>query len=91
MNELYFERADLQQLLRRYRVELHLFRKVVLFQAPLHQRQRKRCAVHRNVQIRQKERHRPDMIFVAVSENERTNVLPVLAEVGEIGRHQIDA
>ena len=40
---------------------------------------------------REQERHRADVVFVAVGQDQRADVLAVLLEVSEIGRDDVDA
>ena len=72
-------------------VQLGRVEQLVLFQAPLHQRQREGRAIHRNVHLRQQERDAADVVFVAVRENQPADVLAVLLEIGEVGRDDVDA
>ncbi len=48
---------------------------LVLFQAPLDQRQRERGAVHRDVHLREQERDAADVVLVAVGEDQAAHVL----------------
>ena len=72
-------------------VQLGRIEHLVLFQAPLDQRQREGGAVHRNVDLRQQKRHAADVVFVAVGQDQAADVLAVLLQIGEIGRDDIDA
>ena len=63
----------------------------MFFETPLDQRQSKRRAVDRHGKLGQQEGHRADVIFMAVREDEGTDVRSVLLEIVEIGRNNIDA
>ena len=91
VNKLDLERPDLQDLLRRNRMEVDLFRQIVFFQPPLHQGQREGGSVDRNIQVGEEERHRADVIFVPVRQQQRPDMCPVFTEIGQIGRYQVDA
>ena len=64
---------------------------LVFFEAPLHQRQRESGAVNRHVEFGQEERHRADMILVAVRQQQRAHVLAVFFEERQIGRDDVHA
>ena len=63
----------------------------VLFKPPLHQRQRERRAVNREVQLRQQKRNAADVVFMPVRQDQAADLLPVFFQVCEIGRDDIDA
>ncbi len=63
----------------------------MFFQTPFHQRQRKSGAVDRHVDFAQQERHRADVILMAMGQDQRANLGAVLLEVSEVGRDDIHA
>ena len=67
------------------------FFEFVLLQPAFHQRQRKRRAVYRDVDFRQEVRHRANVIFVAVRQDDGAHVLLVLLEERQVRHHQVDA
>ncbi len=91
VNELDLERADFDAVVRLHLVEPDFVGQPVLFETPFHQRQREGRAVHGNVDLAQQERHRADVVLVAVRQNERAHVLAVLFQIGEIGCNDVDA
>ena len=52
----------------------------VLFQAPVHQRQREIGSVDRDVDLREEIRHRADVVLVTVGQDHGAEVLLVLFE-----------
>ena len=75
VDELNLEGPDLDHLPGLDPVQLDLVEHLVLFQAPLHQRQRERCAVDRNVDLRQQKRQRANVVLMPVRQQQRTNKL----------------
>ena len=70
---------------------LALVQHPVFFQAPLHHRQREGRAINRHVDFAEQERHRADVIFVAVREDQRADLVAILLQIREIGRDDVDA
>ena len=91
MDELDREGSQLQPVAGLDGVELHVVSHLMLFQAPLHQRQSEGGAVHRYRDLLQQKRHAPDMVFVAVRQDQTANVGLVLFQVREIGGDDIDS
>ena len=73
------------------RVELGVIDHPMLFQTPLHQRQREGGAVHRHGDLLQQKRYAADVIFVAVRQDQAADVGRVLLQIREIGRDDVDA
>ena len=64
---------------------------VVLFQAPLDQRQREGGAVDRHFDIAQEIGNGADVVFVAVGEDEAADLSRVLLEESQVGHYQVYA
>ena len=64
---------------------------IVLFQAPLHQRQRERRAVDRHVDLGEEVGHGADVVLVAVGQNQGADLRLVLLEESQVGHDQVDA
>ena len=73
VDELDGERAELDPRAGLDLVQLGIVQHAVLFQAPLHQRQREGGAVDRHVDLAQQKRHRADVILVAVRQDQRAD------------------
>ena len=54
-------------------------------------RERKRRAVHRDRDVAEEERDPARVVLVGVGQQDRLDPVGVLAQVGEVGKHQIDA
>ncbi len=91
MNELDGERAELNPRSGFHLVKLRFIRQPVLFQPPLHQRQREGRAVNRNVDLAQQKRHRADVIFMAVRQDQCADLVAMLLQIREIGRDDVHA
>src|SRR6185312_2549026 len=91
MNELDLERSKRDTIAGLNGVQIRLVQKFVLFQTPLDQREREIGTVHRNLELGKQERHRPDVILMAMRENQAANHIGVLLKVGEVGSNDIDA
>ena len=91
VDELDRERPQLQPVAGLDGVELDVIDHAMLFQTPLHQRQREGGAVHRHGDLLQQKRHAADMVFVAVGQDQAADVGRVLFQIAEIGRDDIDA
>ena len=63
----------------------------VLVELGLHERQRQRRAVNRTVDERQHVGHRPDVILVAVRQDQRLDLAAARLEIGQVGDDQVDA
>ena len=72
-------------------VKFRLFQHPVFFQAPLHHRQREGRAINRHVDFAEQERHRADVIFMAVRQDHAQHFVAILFEIREIGRNDVDA
>ncbi len=83
--------ADFNALAGLHFVQLGIVQQAVLFQAPLHHRQREGRAINRHVDLAQQERHRADVIFVAMRQDQRADLVAVLFQIREIGRDDVDA
>ena len=62
-----------------------------LFDAIARQRERQRRAVDRNGDVAQQERDPTRVVFVRVGEQDRLDAIGVLTQVGEVGKHEVDA
>src|SRR5262245_24072596 len=91
VEELNLETAELKFVLRFDDVELRFFEKAVVLKFVLHQPHRECAAVKRNVQIGQDKRKRPDMVFVAVRENDGFDFAAVFEKVSDVGDDDVDA
>jgi hypothetical protein len=65
----------------------------VLLELRAHQPDRQRSAVdhRRHADLAQHVRQGADVILVAVREHDRLDVVRALAQVGEVGKHEVDA
>ena len=73
----------------------HLERRVaelVLLELRAHEADRQRPAVdhRRHPDLAQHVRQRPDVVLVPVGEHDRLDVVGALAQVGEVGQHEVD-
>ena len=75
MDEFDLKGPDLDHLPGLDAVQFHLVEHLVLFQAPLHERQRERRAIHRNVEFGQQKGQRADVVFMPVRQQQRTHKL----------------
>ena len=91
VHELDGERPQRQDFPRLHAIHARFVEHLVLFKPSLHQRERKRGPINRHVELRQQERDRPDVILMAMRQNQRADVLGVLFQIGEIGRDDIHA
>src|SRR5260370_37291361 len=89
--EFDLERADGDGLLRLDLDQPRLLFQTVLFQAPLHQGQRERRAVHRHVDLGKEVGHGSDVVLVAVGQNHGSHLRLVILKERQVGHHQIDA
>src|SRR5665811_2521047 len=62
----------------------------MLFELVRHQPQCQPGAVNRHIYLTQKERQRPDMVFMAMSQKYRLDLVGPVPDVGKIGNNQID-
>jgi hypothetical protein len=76
VDELDLERADLDDLLGLDRMKTGLLLELVLFQPPVHQRQREGGAIDRHVDIGQEIRDGADVVFMAVGEDQAATCEP---------------
>jgi hypothetical protein len=90
-DEFDFERANLDQAAGKNFAKGGGFEEAGLFEALLHQSQRKACAIDWNVQVTKDVRKSADVILVAVSEDDGANVLAILLEVGDVGNDEVNA
>src|SRR5690606_28718740 len=63
----------------------------VLFELRLDEAERERGAVDGHSELPQDVRQRPDMVLVAVAEDDRPHPSLALDEVGDVRNHQVDA
>ncbi len=66
------------------------FVQLVLFQAPLHQRQGKGGAIDRNIDFGKEVGHGADVVFMTVRKDQGPDLVLVFLEEGEVGHHQVD-
>ena len=90
-NEFNFIRPDLHQPPGQHFAQRARLQQARFIQPLFHQRQRETRPVHRNVQIAQDIRQRPDVIFMPVRQHNRANVRAVLFQVSDVGNDQVDA
>ena len=90
-DELDRERANRDRLARLDDLQSIAHIDAVFFELWFDERQRHRRSIDRAVEVWQHVRYRTDVIFVAVGEDERLDLVPPRLEVGEIGNDQVDA
>ena len=94
VDELDLERPRLDLLARREHLEVGLAQPVLVELGARH-RDRQLAAVdhrHRRLpQLAQHPRQRADVVLVAVGDDDRLDVVDVLAQVGEVRQHEVDA
>ena len=73
------------------RPQLRLSRDLVLIQAALHQRQGEGRAIDGHVEFGQEIRDRADVVLMAMRQKQRSDVLAVLDQIGEVRRDDIHA
>ena len=62
-----------------------------ILDAGLRQRDRQGGAEHRDVHLTQQETQGPDVVLVAVGEQDALQILGAIEHSGEVGQHQVDA
>ncbi len=85
------ERSSLDPVAGPHRAQLGSLQEVVLAQTLGHQPERHRCPVHGHPRLPQEVRQRPDVILVAVGEEDGAEVLALGQRVGEVRDHVVDA
>ena len=85
------ERADGELILRSDLNQAGFIQQVMLFELAFHVGKRELRGVHRNLQLAQDPRQSPDVIFVAVGQDDGLYKLPVLHQEGNVGHHDIHA
>ena len=92
LDRLHHERAGVDLLARVHLLERHLL-ELVLVQLGAHHRDGQRTAVDGRpvVELAQHERQRAHVVLVPVGEHDGLDVGLALAQVGEVGQHQVDA
>ncbi len=73
-----------------HRMQLGFILQAVFFQPPLHHLESERRAVNRNVDLAQQERHRADVIFMAVRQDQRADHLAMLLQIREVRSDDVD-
>src|SRR5690242_6525086 len=91
MNKLDMERSDLDFLGGLHNMKLYFAEHLVLFEPSFHQSKCKGSPVNRHVDLRQEKWNGANVIFVAVREDQRADVLAVLLEISEIRCNDVDA
>jgi hypothetical protein len=91
VDEFDLKRSDIDDLLRLDLDEPGLLLQVVLLQPAVDQSERKGGAVDRNVDLGKEVRDGADVVFVAVREDDRPDVLLQFLEVRQVGHDQVDA
>jgi hypothetical protein len=91
VNELDLEWADLDGLLGLDLAEIDVLIEVVFSHTPLDQSQSEGCSEDRNIDLGKEEGHGTDVIFVAVSENERSDHFAMLNQVSQIRGYEVDS
>ena len=71
--------------------QVGIFFDVVFFETPLDERKREGGAINRHVEFGEEERHRADVVFVTVRQQQRAHVLAMLLEERQIRRDDIHA
>ena len=89
-DELHVERADHAALAVGDRDELGAVEQPGLLDAVAGQAEGERRAVDRERQLAQQERQAADVVLVAVGGDAAVDAVGVLAQVGEVGQHQVD-
>src|SRR5215470_17598393 len=82
MEKLDGEASDVDRLFRDDRMELSFLNDAVLFQLVLHKSHCEFRPIHRHIQIGNDERKCADMVFVAVSEEDRFDFTLLFEQVG---------
>src|SRR5205085_12239617 len=90
-DELDIERADAPAFAVTYGNQLGAVEEAGLFDAVPGKAEGERRAVDGKTEITQQERKATDVIFVSVRRDATIDATRVLAEVGEVGQHEIDA
>jgi hypothetical protein len=85
------ERAHLDAIAGSHRPQISALGQAVLAQLVGHQRQRHRRAVDGHLGLPQQIGHRPDVVLVAVGEEEGAEALALGQRVGKIGNDVVDA
>ena len=91
VDEFDLERPDLDDILGLDGDHARLAGELVLLHAAVHQSQGEIGPVDGHVDFAQKIGHGADVVFVAVGEDQRQNVLLMLLEKGKVGHYQVDA
>ena len=91
MEELAAERTDLDDVARLDRVELLAVGQPGLVELDLHQAQGERRAVERQRKVPQRIGQCPDVILVAVGQQDGAQLGLNLAQIGEVGKDQVNA
>ena len=94
VHHLHRERAQLERVGHVDLVQLDVAQ-LVLIELGARHRDRQSAAVHRRHvrvgELAQDERERAEMVLVAVRDDDRLDVPGPLAQVGEVGQHEVDA
>ena len=94
VHELQRERSQLEHVAGRHLDQLDVAQ-LVLVELRARHRDRQRAAVDRRqmrlAELAQDPRQRAEMILVAVRDDDRLDVARALAQVGEVGQHEVDA
>ena len=90
-DEFDFVRADLDQAAGKNFAESGGIEEAGFFEALFDEGERKARAINRNIQIAENVGEGADMIFVAVGQDNGTDVLAILLEVGDVGDDEVDA
>src|SRR5581483_2738767 len=72
-------------------VQLHFVEQTVFFQFAFSQRERKFRAVNGDIEFAQNPWQAADVVFVAVSENDAANLIPVLQQVRDVWNNDVYA
>src|SRR5690242_18867727 len=90
-NKFNFVRADLDEAAGHDFAQRCGFKEPCFFQPFFHQRQRKTRSVNRYIQITKNVRQRANVVFMPVSQHNRTNLRSVLFQIGNVRNDQVDA
>src|SRR5262249_50204092 len=91
VKELHFERTQFNDVLFLDRVQLRFFEQAVLPKLVLHQSHGEAAAINRNVQIRQDEWKRADVVFVTVRQQDCPDFTFIFETQSDIGNEDVDA
>src|ERR1700680_1558199 len=91
LNRVNRKRTDLESLSGGDFIQLGIVEQTVLVQLVFHVSKRELRAPDRNIQFGKNPRQRANVIFVTMSENNSTNMLAVLGQIGDVGNDNIHA